>query len=274
MNCSRHRACTIVNLQSDVLPMDRLFLLMATLLAALATYGGWRTLKHGVSSRGTLLAMVGVMAMQLCFLDLRGQWRGACPLGDLGEIMAFLAWTLTLCYLLVGRSFRASLVGLFTAPLVLVFQLAALWPGLLESHPLPKLEVDWWREAHAAVSMLAYGAYALAAVTGVMFLVLDHQLKQLQWQSSLFQRLPPVRELLRVMLRLLWTGFALLSLGLIAGGMMTHRGGWSHLLAAVAVWFSYGGVLIFHQWHGLTGRRCAWAAVVLFISSLLVFARL
>ncbi len=254
--------------------MDRLFLLMATLFAALATVGGWSSLRRGVSSRGTLVAMLGVMAMQLGFLDLRGQWRGACPLGDLGEIMAFLAWTLTLCYLLVGRTFRDSLVGLFTAPLVLVFQLAALWPGVLEAHPVPRHEVDWWREAHAAISMLAYGAYALAAVTGVMFLVLDHQLKQQQWQSSLFQRLPPVRELLRVMFRLLWTGFALLSLGLVAGWMMEHQGAWAHLFAAVGVWCSYGVLLVFHQWRGLTGRRCAWAAVLLFVCSLLVFARL
>ena len=38
---------------------------------------------------------------------------------------------------------------------------------------------------------------ALAAVAGVMFLVLDHQLKAHDLTSGLFRHLPPVRELRR-----------------------------------------------------------------------------
>jgi ABC-type uncharacterized transport system permease subunit len=90
----------------------------------------------------------------------------------------------------------------------------------------------------------------------------------------LFRNLPPVRELLAAVLRLLWIGYLLLSAGIVAGWLMPHRGGWSHLLTAVAVWLVYGLLLLVKQWRGMTGRRLAVAAVGLFVLSLGVFALL
>ena len=71
-----------------------------------------------------------------------------------------------------------------------------------------------WHETHSATSVLAYGALALAAVAGVMFLVLDRQLKEHHLKSGLFRNLPPVRELLVSLERLLWLGGGLLTIGI------------------------------------------------------------
>src|SRR5690606_13485499 len=117
----------------------------------------------------------------------------------------------------------------------------------------------------AAMSVLSYGALALAAVAGVMFLVLDRQLKDHHLQSGLFRNLPPVRELLKSMVRLLWLGAVLLTIGVFAGFMMPREGGTAHLIAASAVWIGYVGLLSVRQARGLTGRRTALIAVVLFV---------
>jgi ABC-type uncharacterized transport system permease subunit len=106
----------------------------------------------------------------------------------------------------------------------------------------------------------------------VMFLVLDRQLKDHHLKSGLFRNLPPVRELLKSTVRLLWLGVALLTIGVFAGFMMPRQGGTAHLIAASAVWLSYVLFLAIKQVRGLTGRRTATVAVVLFVVSLSVFA--
>ena len=252
--------------------MEKWMLLISTLLALGGAIWGGVSVHRGSRTMWTLALMAGAFLAQLLFMEHRGQVRGACPLRDMGEILVFLAWSLTGFYLLVGRPYRLSLVGLFTAPVVVVFQIIALSPGVMEVAPQRSLGVDAWREAHSAVSVLAYGAFALAAVTGVMFLVLDHQLKEHHLQSGLFRNLPPARELLAAVRRLLLIGFILLTVGIIAGLLMSHRGGWSHLITAVAVWLFYGLLLVVQLTWGMTGRRLSLAAVVLFLLSLGVFA--
>jgi ABC-type uncharacterized transport system permease subunit len=252
--------------------VDRWFLLAATALAAVGGITGVLTVKKGTRSRWTVFWMSLAFFAQIGFLSVRGEARGACPLVGLGEILAFLAWSLTLFYLAVGPTYRLSLLGVFTAPVVVVFQGIALIPGVLESDPEKILKTDAWRETHAAMSVLSYGALALAAVAGVMFLVLDRQLKDHHLQSGLFRNLPPVRELLKSLVRLLWMGVALLTIGVVAGFMMPRSGGTAHLVAAIVVWLGYAALLTVRQVRGLTGRRTATVAVLLFLVSLSVFA--
>ncbi len=252
--------------------MDRWMLIAATALAAAGAVRGMISVHHGERSRWTVLWMVGAFAFQLAFLSLRGEARGACPLRDFGEILAYLAWSLTLFYLLVGPAYRISLLGVFTAPVVVVFQIAALVPGVLDADPSRVPGTNPWGETHSATSVLGYGAFALAAVAGVMFLVLDRQLKEHHLKSGLFRNLPPVRELLVSLDRLLWIGTGLLTVGIVSGFFMPRGAAAGHLVAAVAVWLGYLVVLGTKRVRGLTGRRLSLSAVVMFVVSLLVFA--
>ena len=253
--------------------MDRWFLIAATLLAAVGGVWGMISVHRGHRSHWTVAWMIAAFACQIGFLAVRGEMRAACPLMDRGEILAFLAWSLTLFYLLVGPAYRISLLGVFTAPVVVIFQAAALIPGLLTANPAKLAGGNPWHETHSAMSVLAYGALALAAVAGVMFLVLDRQLKEHHLKSGLFRNLPPVRELLVSLERLLWLGGVLLTVGIVAGFLMPRtEAAWGHLVAAVAVWAGYALLLGVKQVRGLTGRRLSLSAVVLFVLSLVVFA--
>jgi ABC-type uncharacterized transport system permease subunit len=123
------------------------------------------------------------------------------------------------------------------------------------------------------MSVLAYGALALAAVAGVMFLVLDKQLKEHHLKSGLFRNLPPVRELLVSLERLLWLGMLLLTVGVVAGVLMPlGKDAMAHLIAAVGVWLGYVVLMVTKRVRGITGRRFALGAVALFVLSLGVFA--
>lgn len=253
--------------------MDRWFLIASTLLAVIGGAWGMVSIHRGHRSKWTVAWMIAALICQLAFLSHRGQLRGACPLGDHGEILAFLAWALTLFYLLVGPAYRISLLGVFTAPVVVLFQTIALIPGVLENHPGKIQGANPMHELHAATSVLGYGALALAAVAGVMFLVLDRQLKEHHLKSGLFRNLPPVRELLISLERLIRMGGGLLTIGITAGFLMPHdKSALAHLIAALLVWLSYVTLIAVKTRRGLTGRRFALLAVGLFILSLGVFA--
>lgn len=253
--------------------MDRWFLIISTLLAAVAGLRGLLILRYGKKSRWTVFWMIAVLACQMGYLAVRGEMRGACPLRSMGEISVFLAWSLTLFYLLVGPVYRISLLGVFTAPVVVIFQGFALLPGRLVLNPEKVMNTTFWGETHSAMSVLAYGALALAAVAGVMFLVLDKQLKEHHLKSGLFRNLPPVRELLVSLERLLWLGMLLLTVGVIAGMLMPlGEDAMAHLIAAVGVWLGYLVLMVTKRVRGITGRRFALGAVALFVLSLGVFA--
>lgn len=253
--------------------MDRWLLIAATLLAVFASVRGMLAVRRGRRSRSTVFWMAAALLCQFAFLADRGQQRGVCPLKDFGEILVFLSWSLTLFYLLVGPAYRISLLGVFTAPLVVVFQAIALVPGLLDVPPRKFTGGNPWHELHSSTSVLGYGALALAAVAGVMFLVLDRQLKDHHLQSGLFRGLPPVRELLVSLERLLWLGAVLLTLGILAGFLMPHdKDALAHLITALAVWVGYAVLLGVKAVRGLTGRRLSLWVVCLFILSLGVFA--
>lgn len=253
--------------------MDRWILMAATLLALCGSVRGMLAVHRGRRSRSTVFWMAAAMVCQMVFLWSRGQERGVCPLKDLGEMLVFLSWSLTLFYLLIGPAYRISLLGVFSAPVVVVFQAIAMLPGVLQAQPRKIAGANPWHEMHSATSVLAYGALALAAVAGVMFLVLDRQLKEHHLQSGLFRGLPPARELLVSLRRLLWLGAGLLTLGVVAGFLMPHdKEALGHLLIALAVWSGYVALLGVQTVRGLTGRRLALLAVTWFILSLGVFA--
>ncbi len=252
--------------------VDYWYLLLSTLFALTGGAWGLWSVLHGTRSRWTMASMVAVFGFQLAFLSVRGEARGACPLRDTGEILVFLAWSLTMFYLIVGPAYRLSLLGVFTAPLVVVFHGLALFAGLLDGEPARVEGHHFWGEIHAAVSVLAYGALGLAAVAGVMFLVLDRLLKDHHLTGGLFRNLPPARELLISLQRLLWLGGGLLTLGIIAGVLMPHTGSASHLVVATFVWLGYATLIFTQLKRGLTGRRLSWCALLGFVVSLAVFA--
>src|SRR5437762_12224510 len=66
------------------------------------------------------------LIFQTAFLSIRGHALGRCPLTNLFEVFIFLAWSVALIYMLVGPTYRLSLMGAFTAPLVVLVQGLAL----------------------------------------------------------------------------------------------------------------------------------------------------
>lgn len=204
---------------------------------------------------------------QTGFLYVRGEAVGKCPLTSLFEVLVFLCWSMVLFYLVIGPAYRLSLLGAFTAPLVCIMQIAAL---LLPAAPVRAASgpVSSWLELHAALSVMAYGAFALAWVAGLMYLVQERQLKSHHIQS-IFYHLPPIHDLAVANRRLILAGFALFTVGVLCGVAQ----GYAHIqllhVITLAVWLLYGAILAAVLWHRISPRKVALLSVSAFSVMLL-----
>jgi len=210
--------------------------------------------------------MLAGFVLQTTFLYLRGQAVGRCPITNSFEVLVFLSWSIALSYLVVGTAYRISLLGAFTAPLVLALQLAAsVLP--LDRPSAPRGVPDAWLELHAATSLMAYGVLGLACVAGVMYLVQEKQLK-MRVPGSLFHVLPPLTTLTEAMRRLLWFGTGLLTAGILAGFPVGVPVGRWKAGASVVVWIVYAGVLALWRRRYLGPRGAAIACSAAFALAL------
>jgi ABC-type transport system involved in cytochrome c biogenesis permease subunit len=255
---------------------DRTFLWLAQVFYATSCVVTLRSLRSTGGGprlqRANYLAMATGFAFHTVFLYLRGRALGRCPLTNLFETQAFVTWAAVLFFLLIGPSYRVSFLGAFTAPLVLVICLTALLT-LVDAPKAPSLNHSAWIEFHAAIAVLACGAFALAFVVGAMYLFQERQLKSRHLTSS-FLLLPSIEQLDVIHYRLLIMGFAMLSVGMV-GGMISYHivGHWTvpKIIWASSVWTLYGAVVVARGLWTLRGRKIAVASMATFALMLVGF---
>lgn len=217
--------------------------------------------------RFNFAAMALGAAAQGWWLSMRGAAEHSCPIGNLPELLVFLSWTIALIYLVIGPAYRLSLMGAFTSPLLLVLQTAAL---ILPDEPRrSSLPPSPWIETHAALSLTAYGAFGLACVAGLMFLVQEAQLKSRN-PAGIFHHLPPINALSKAIVRLVWTGLLLLSLSFAAGLLARLGVSGVKFWSALLVWGLFALILTAEAAGKLSGRRLAAAVSSSFLLALIL----
>ena len=242
--------------------MDRYLLIVSTLCFLAAILHTVIELRAGVfrPMRFNFLAVGLGFIFQTAFLSVRGHELGRCPLTNLFEVFIFLAWSVAAIYMLVGPAYRLSLMGAFTAPLVVLLQGLALLAPIDIRHPV-KVPAAPWLEFHASISLVAYGAFALACIAGVMYLVQERQLKT-HHLHSIFYHLPPLTDLFAAITGLLWWGFVLYTVG-IASGFFTGRPlPRVQVVAAIGVWLLYAAILQGRYLRRIAPKRVAALCII------------
>src|SRR6266478_5125209 len=248
--------------------MDRHLVTISTLCFVAAIVRTIVELRAGMfrPARFNFFAIAAGFIFQTAFLSVRGHALGRCPLTNLFEVFIFLAWSVALIYLLIGPTYRLSLMGAFTAPLVVLLQGFALIAPIEVRH-LVKVPANPWLEFHASISIVAYGAFALACIAGVMYLVQERQLKTHQLHS-VFYHLPPLTDLFAAITRLLWWGFALYTLGIVSGFFTGHPLPRVQVAAALGVWLLYAAILQGRHLRWLAPKRVAALCIIGFSAAL------
>jgi HemX protein len=253
------------------MPFDRLMLVLSTLAFLAGVVPALRALVSGQWQRGRgaqLVAMLAGFILQTLAVYGRGQVVGQCPMKSLSDILVFIAWSIALLYFLLGSAFRFSLLGMFTAPLLVAMQgLAFMVPNPFPAYPI-KGRVDALVEIHVALALIAYAAFALACVTGSMYLLQERLLKR-HLIGGLFYQLPPIQGLARAIQRMVLLGVVLLSVSLVVSLFLTNPVGGPKLIVAWGVWGLYTLISLVIWRHALSPRQTARLAALGFILPLL-----
>jgi ABC-type transport system involved in cytochrome c biogenesis permease subunit len=221
-----------------------------------------------------VLLLIGAVFHSLAMF-LRGFSLNRCPINNLFEATMFVGWTTVVTYLALGWLRRLRFLGAFASPLLFAISVFAMMPALDVRGTKPQF-VHGWESLHAALILLAYGAFGLSSVAALMYLSQEHDLRFHKFRA-VAAFMPPIQRLELVTVRLLGAGFVLLTAGLITGAWWLRQqevhptGPDAKVLWSIIVWVIYLGLLVAHARFRQGGRRFAWGAVGSFAFVLLTF---
>ncbi len=254
--------------------MDRWLTLLSLVLVVLGTYFGYRKVRSGSSTGASSFQwLLAACISQYLVISIRGKALGACPLHETSELLMFLAWSLMLVYLLMGSVYRVSLMGFFTMPFTALLLLISLLPGVYTPPAVERLaEVDPWLEAHASLYILAYGVLLLSSIASLMFLFINHQLKQKRLNGALFTQMAPLSTLVTSSLRLLIFAVILITIAMVAGYQVdVEQHELKNWIGRIS-WISYLGLIIVTYTRGLPPIKIALSNLLIFGFSLLAIS--
>jgi ABC-type uncharacterized transport system permease subunit len=220
-----------------------------------------------------LLLAAGV-ALHTAAMLKRGLTLHSCPVNNLYEATTFLLWALGLASLVYSLLPRLKFLCAFTAPVLFTVGVFALMPVLDKHGPKPEFS-GALLSLHAATILQAYGAFGLAAVAALMFLVQQRDLK-VHKLRALLSFLPSIQRLELVTTRLVMVGFVLLTIGLAVGSQMPREEGRPYfadakILWSGLIWLVYLESLVARKIFRRSPRRFAAGVMVAFLFLLLTF---
>jgi ABC-type transport system involved in cytochrome c biogenesis permease subunit len=256
---------------------DRTFFKLAVLfygLSAIYSVFVWRK-GFRQDNRVNYLLVAGAFVLHTVAMFKRGFSLNRCPVNNIYEAMTFVSWTIVATYLAVGLFQRLRFLGAFASPFLFAIGVFALMPGLDVRSATPQF-VHGWVSLHAALILLAYGAFGLSSIAGVMYLTQEHDLK-FDKMRAVLSLLPSVQRLEYVTSRALLVGFVLLTAGLALVPLIVRETpglnvkGDPKVLWSVFVWLLYLAILGWRWRFSAGGRAIAWGAIGSFCFVMLTF---
>ncbi len=211
----------------------------------------WMILLFVLQTAGLLYEAVGV---------------GVCPIIGTGRSIFFVAWSVNLFYLILGRSYRLSILGIFTLPVLSILLGSALFYGAEELINIG----SFWSHFHRGVMMIGSSAVVISAVAGVVFLIQNAMLKR-QAMRGLNRVLPPIQGLEVCMKYLMLVSFVIFVLGCVCGIMVDSSLSMIKAIAVSVLMFGYVGMLwrVFRV--GVPGKFLAYWSIGVLIVSAFIF---
>ncbi len=248
--------------------MDLTFIII--LLASIGSGIHWNLAANNKSSLVSLIIVLCTFFLVTYQVYIRGQAAQQCPINSVQELLIFISWSILLFYLVIGKIYRLSFLGLLTLPAVALFEVLGLIPSLQMAFPSAQRAINPILEWHVFLLLLAYGALGQAALAGVLFLQLHRVLKKSNFSNRLFSQMPPIGRLSEAIKRLLWLGFSLLTIGIILGFKLDYAADSFKFYLACGTWVSYFVLIIVDKIRGLPLKLMSIYVLALYILNLIL----
>lgn len=227
-------------------------------------------------SQVSLLLMTAAVAVQSGLLALHVIQTPYPFFVNEGDVYYFTSWVVATGFLVVRRKYRVFGMGaLFSGLSLFLFILAEI----RRKHIVFAGAENPWMLIHILFMSLAFAVFAVSFVVGLVYLIQQFQLKSRQTGRS-FLNLPSLETIDLIHYRALTVGFALLSVGIIAGALLskTSQGrffsGDSRQITAVCAWALYAFFLNVRLSSAWRGRRGILLSILGFVGVVLAFLTL
>jgi cytochrome c-type biogenesis protein CcsB len=223
----------------------------------------------GLSTVGAFGLVVGLVARgtENYFMHRTGH----IPLTSLYEVMSLFSTITVLIYLVMERVYRTRSAGAFVMPIVAAAVLFGAW---LVSNDQVTSENHFsilrsvWIHAHVLANFIGYGAFAVAAAMGVMYLLRHDAENHRLAQGFAMRALPELPIIDRLMNQAISLGFPLFSFATMLG-IMSANEAWGRYWAwdpketwALIVWVTYAGYFYLRYARKWRGVRMAWWTII------------
>lgn len=255
----------LLSSQSAVMWMNVLFVL------AMLTY--WLALFNRSVFTGKVASALTWSAVLMGFTGLMVRWYesyliapdvGHIPVSNLYEVFVLFCLITALMYLYYENRFNTRQLGGFVLVVVNAAVGFILWYTFDRQadgiQPLVPALQSWWMKIHVPANFIGYGAFSLAAMVAVAWL--------LAARGILTSRLPDLDVLEDLMYKSISVGFAFFTIATILGAMWAAEawgGYWSwdpKETWALIVWLNYAAWLHLRLVKGLRGPILAWWALI------------
>ena len=267
--------------QSAIMWMSALYV-MATV-----TYFG--LLFSGREFVGKVASALTWSATAMGLIGLMVRWResylmgadiGHIPVSNLYEVFILFSIITALLYLHYEQHYKTRSLGAFVLLVISAAVGFLLW-YTFDRHadgiqPLVPALNSYWMKIHVPANFVGYGAFSLAAMIGVVF-VIKSQAQAANPQGLLQARLPDLALLDDLIYKAIALGFAFFTLATILGALWAAEawgGYWSwdpKETWALIVWLNYAAWLHMRLTKGWNGKPMAWWAIIGFFVTLFAF---
>lgn len=220
-----------------------------------------------------LLAAAGLI--HTVYLVTRYLNAGHTPLTSNHDAISFMVWSMTWGFLSFRYRYKVLNFGAFVNPLISLLMTVAAFSST-KVHELPPALKSIWLPVHASISIMAYSFLALAFCGGVMYLLLEREIKRKRF-GMFYERLPSLEALDTLNQHCLALGFALLTMGIISGSIWAKQVWGAYwrwdpkMTGALFTWLIYAAMLHQRFTLGWRRRRAATMAIIGFIAALFTF---
>ncbi len=204
--------------------------------------------------------------LQTLYIVMRFALAGHTPITSQHEAVFFFAWATTWAYFSFRWWYKVKNFGTFVSVLIFALLVVSSFSEKTIDPLLPALQ-SVWLPVHGGVSLVAYGFLSLAFCGGLMYLLLERELKSKKF-GYFFARFPSLDSLDQLNIHCLTVGFIFLTIGIVTGSVWARQA-WGTYWQwdpketwSLITWFIY--LVQIHQRFtvGWRGKRAAVMAVL------------
>ncbi|MDR4508147.1 MAG: cytochrome c biogenesis protein [Candidatus Brocadiaceae bacterium] len=232
---------------------------------------------HVFNKKLTKWAMIMGFLVHSGFLIFLGIESNNIPITNVYESFVALLWCVLFVYIILDYLYKLPSLDTFLLPLITILSIWALTFDGQNLFITVSLS-NFWLVAHIIPIFIGYAAFTVSFSLSVMYLTQQRQLKH-KFFGSLFNKLPSLEGIDKLMWKTISFGFPLLTLGLVFGtfwvktqnilGEMWYLD--SKVILGLATWLVYAALLHMRLVASFHGTKIACLTIAGFCLVLLTF---